>query len=385
MSVSIIKEIFLATGESFTPTSLNATPDHELIVTATWGRTGLASKVNLNGEVKWNYRWSLNPLTQSPIAPVIAGATVFPSGNILLCGNETFAETSSEDREARIKGRLIKLNAKGELIEEIGLLPPAPFDFHFFGLRNCGRWGDGTYVIGYGVRVLPNSGDAGKLHRNKSEHYFWIVRTDANGKIIWEKVIPTDIYIAPRLPLPQILPNGNLLVAGKGGDAKSPSFNSTDLIVLSPDGEIHSRRNIPGSYIPARRTATTMPIVLFPVSNHPASPAQTLDIDESLRTIGQRQVDKFRGVLAYQRGQSQLVKFGFSDVMGRTYRGMASIDLTTGAVDEQALPGRGEDRYEIDDVTALDQDNQFAFTTIRVNPSFPGTHSAIGITILELK
>jgi len=283
----------------------------------------------------------------------------------------------------------IKLKADGTLLDEINISPKSTFDMLDQKIVRCGRWGEGTYAFGSTFRVLPSAKDIGK---HELEHFLWIIKTDSQGKMVWEKLIPTDVYIAD-FSAPQLLPNGNLVFAaiGNGQHFENGDNRATELVVMSPDGTVKARRQLFRASPLVKRSTPDQPLIVAQLPTWPITSgtdgSRLLYLDESLATIKQHEIDRSVnvGFVNYFNGINELVSFSWAGGGSHRIRSISRIDLANDKV-ELIEPGRDKDQgyYEIKDAAALDAHGAFAFVNQRVIPSIPGNHFAVGITLINL-
>lgn len=401
MAISIDKEILLTPGEAITSTSIISTADDQMIVTGyqPGTKTGVAIKLDQAGATTWSYRSQQPKLDPLDIAdwPDIAGASVLQNGDILLCGNDTITDISSigTKKGTGVKkepqGKFIKLDANGKLIEQFGVAPKSPFDIRVDGIQKCGRWGEGSYALGAAVRIFPYAGDASLPHKNKTERLLWLIRTDAQGKILWEKLLPTDLRSVDQLQTPQLLAGSDLVFAANGNGTTFVDIGdnrSTDLLRVSLDGTIKSQRQLPGYHLLVRKTAVEQPLAVLRMSflykertNH-----KLLYLDESFATIKQHDIADLitASTALYFDQQNGLMLFGWARD-GKLIPSLTRIDLKNDKTAILSLPYGAGDRYGIDDATPLNPPGTFAFVRKRIKPSIPGNHFTTGVTLINLR
>jgi hypothetical protein len=386
MPISITNEIVIAQGEAMHPTSVSATADGHLIVTGSWpgAKTGMAAKLDKDGHVQWTYRARQDSPAKQLRAPAIADAALLATGEVLLCANETRAA----EEPGAIQGSLVKLSAKGDVIERTTMAPKAVPDFRLSRIDKCGRWGDGAYAIGVGRRLLPYAGDADKPHKNRLEFLLWIIKTNAQGKVEWEQLIPTQTYLYD-VSRPQVLPNGELVLSAYGNAAHPDKehFQSTEIAVVSPQGKINARRYLPGHNILVRRTAPALPIVLMREASLGVRGIGLLYLDGALATVKEQRIADpgVGGRLAFLRPQGDLVLIGTTAENGPPERGIARIDLAHDKRERLLLPAPANDRYDINEATPLTEGSgSFAFINQRYDTSIPGNHFALGVTLVAV-
>jgi hypothetical protein len=379
MSISIINEILLTKGEAFTPTSISSTPDDQMIVTGSWvsATPGIAIKLNKAGEISWTYRWKKETLMTPSAADYLVGASVLPSGDILLCGNDAIGDAAEprNPRKVVFKSQFIKLKADGTFIQEIDVSPKNTSEIIRPRIEKCGRWGEGAYAFGWGYSTIDTSGQ-------KNEgfwHYLWIIKTDSQGKVVWERFIPTNIRIYKGFSTPQLLPDGNLVFAavGNGKRLENGDNEATELVVMSPDGTVKAQRQLFKAHALVKRTTPEQPLIVAPLRSN-----SLMYLDESLATVKQHEIDKSvnAGFVHYLNGVNEFVVFSWSGGGGHTIRTVSKIDLTDGKV-VQIVPGHNQDEYMIMDAVALNTHGTFAF----VNSTTPSNEFAIGVTLIKLK
>lgn len=379
MSISIINEILLTKGEAFTPRSIISTPDDQMIVTGSWGgdNPGIAIKLNKSGEISWTYRWKKKTLAAEFTYPYLVGASVLPNGDVLLCGNDAIGDAAEPRNRRKIthKSHFVKLKADGTFIKEIDISPKNTSEIISPRIEKCGRWGDGTYAFGWGSFTFDTSGQ-------KNEgfwYYLWIVRTDSQGEVIWEKFIPTNVRIYEGFSTPQLLLDGNLVFAavGNGKRFENGRNRTTELVVMSPDGMIKAQRQLVEPLILVKRLTPDQPIIAAQLSgNH------LWYLDESLATIKEQKIDESvsAGFANYLYGENNLVTFSWTHRTSMAIGVVSQVNLSNGKV-VQIKPAQNQDGYHIQDAVALDSHGTFAF----VNQTTPSNQFAIGVTLIQLK
>ena len=407
MAMSITKDILLMPGELTDPTSINATPDGQLIVTADWwgknaaistpawpGPTpAVAIKFDQTGEVAWTYRWEKH--SPEPRHPVIyiAGSAVLPGGEILLCGNDAAGDGSDREEKDVRSAQFITLGADGKLIEERSFMPAAKPDPDsqlslISGIEKCGRWGDGAFALGSAVRIFPNQKDAAYPGRTKGEYLLWLIRTDARGQIAWEKLIPTTAGPHFDFSPPQVVANGDLVFSTTDFDRQSAAADhrSTILTAVGPDGSIRTQSKFAGTSPMVSRADPAQPILLALVNSDPAQDATLLTLDAKLAIVKQQTIplSAYLGRRFHLHGADRLVAFRDTDEQARRSPNASEYDLREGKVERLPLPSRSGDRYAITDFITLDKPGTFAVLRHRYPPN-AGNRPAIGVTLVELK
>ncbi|WP_156480090.1 hypothetical protein [Collimonas pratensis] len=402
MSVSITKEVLLTPGEALTSLGITSTPDDQMIVTGTQVGTkmGIASKLDREGKVIWNYRSQQPKLALMDLAhwPDITGASVLKNGDILLCGNDTITDIASIENNkgtgisSKPVGKFIKLTANGKLIEQFNVTPSSSFDIRLADIRKCGRWGDGTYAIGSALKIFPYAGDASLPHKNKTERLLWLIRTDAQGKVMWEKLIPTTLGSVDELATPQLLAGSDLVFSAIGNGSTFVDVGDnrwTDLLRVSPEGIVKSQRQIPGYNLLVRKTGVEQPLAILHMSflNQEHTNHKLLYLDESFATVKQRDLATLLTAsnAPYFDQQNGLMLFGSGTKDGVTIPSFTRIDLADDKTEIVSLPMGRDDHYDISDAAALLSPGNFAFVRERTNSSIPGNHFATGVTLINLR
>lgn len=156
------------------PRAMSKSADGGVVVAGRLGRAW-AMKTDVKGELVWRYLQD-QPLSNGGYTTGFTGALAMKDGSTFLCGN------TSLDVKGFTPAILTHLDPFGSLIKEQLVIPQSGSATGLSYFESCSRWGDNLIMVGH-IKLYNET--------RKGDRFYWIVMLNPNGKVIWEKQLPT--------------------------------------------------------------------------------------------------------------------------------------------------------------------------------------------------
>jgi hypothetical protein len=139
-------------------------------------------KIDADGKVLWRY-------VRDKLIADYTGAVAMPDGTTFLCGSMQLL--GGREFSPSI---FTHLDASGNLLNEQLIFPQNKAEHGGSHFDGCVRWGSGIAVVGRIHNVLRQaSGSGSAFTAPLVEKYYWLMMLDSDGKVQWEKQIPTTL------------------------------------------------------------------------------------------------------------------------------------------------------------------------------------------------
>jgi len=211
-----------------------------LLTGSIWGNQAWAAFIDNNGQQEWSYSvpQDVPPLNQHVShawrSSRFRSAVELRNGNTLICGEKN----TGEDDKPNILGMLTIVNVKGELINQ-KLISPGGDEYRLNKLIQCGTLGDGYFAAGNTYKRTQKDSDL--------KSYFWLIKLDGEGNILWEKIISNGFGVRNSLPW-IVMENGDIVFSGSSPKiVKSSGLSLTSGIIrINQQGEVVAYRSFEG-------------------------------------------------------------------------------------------------------------------------------------------
>lgn len=301
------------------PQVISKTEGGGFVIAGSLGRAW-AVKTDAAGKVLWRHLQD-KPLADGGYATTFTGAVSMPDGSTYLCGN------MYEPPAGYTPSLLMHLDAAGHVINEQLFVPQKRSERGLGYFDSCIRWGDGIAIVGH---VLHVGGHVDGLEPNIDQCY-WLFMLDANGKVKWEKQIPTTSGISRAKSL-MVAPDSSLIFVGD-------EMGETELFRISETGELAATKKLIGSFQFVRSVAPDGILQVYGYVDH-LSTAIIFNarFEEVGRAQGTRASD-FYANLVFRMPDRSLVLFGRAvHVFGEQFAsGIAHVDSTLQSVKKLEL------------------------------------------------
>jgi hypothetical protein len=210
------------------------------------GNQAWAAFIDNNGQQEWSYSvpQDVPPLNQHVShawrSSRFRSAVELRNGNTLICGEKD----TGEDDKPNILGMLTIVNVKGELINQ-KLISPGGDEYRLNKLIQCGTFGDGYFAAGTTYKRMKNKDNPSSFY--DLQHFFWLIKLDGDGNILWEKLISNGFGIGYSLPW-IVMGNGDIVFSGSSPKiVKSSGLTLTSGIIrINQQGEVVAYRSFEG-------------------------------------------------------------------------------------------------------------------------------------------
>jgi hypothetical protein len=307
---------------SIEPQVVEKTNDDGFVIAGGSGLTAWAMKRDAKGQTVWNYSTNLRePFLSVHFLPKFNGVAPMPDGSTYLCG--WMPHPKGSDRPEAL---LTHINAKGQLISENLVAPSerAGMTVKSSFFYNCARWGDDVALIGRASRTI-RPGSVGVLP--VFENYYWILVLNAEGKVKWEKLISPSSELATALGVMHTV----LLPVGADLVFSNTDNTNTEVIRLSPSGEIQARRQFSGQLRLVRPVVPDDIVELWGTSRDVPQSSMAITLNERLEEV--RRIEgypkwTFFPTVVYRMPDRSFCLFGTSThTFGQNRRtGVAHVD-----------------------------------------------------------
>jgi len=255
-----------------------------------------AIRTDPQGKVLWRHDTLIRDKLPIGQGAEFTGATEMDDGSFLLCGNMP----SAHSRPAL----LVHLDAAGQGISEKLVSPKDRDGAELFNgwFDQCLRWGDGAVVIGRVRLAFP---PVPPSPRRVSKEYYWLLKIDPKGDIVWERLIPPEVDNA-------IDGVWSALSATDGTLAFTGHSNQkTELLRTGMTGEVLTRRQFPHRYLLVKSLVPDNRLRIFGGNREDIQ--ELLTLDDQLSTQEQvrgRHLPAFIPHDLYRMPDQSLVLFG---------------------------------------------------------------------------
>jgi len=165
-SIVVDREVLLkGTIAGGTATVIARMPDGGFVIAGDMGRAW-AARVNVGGEIQWQFLDSQDESLGGSIQSQFNGAVMLADSSILLCGRKY--------TKHMIFAFITILASDGRVIEKRYLSPNEGRESYSGSFSRCLRWGDGVALIGGASNGKKGVG--------------WLMKLDKNGRKEWEIV-----------------------------------------------------------------------------------------------------------------------------------------------------------------------------------------------------
>jgi hypothetical protein len=217
-----------------------------LLTGSIWGNQAWAAFIDNNGQQEWSYSvpQDVPPLNQHVShawrSSRFRSAVELRNGNTLICGEKDIGE----DKNPNKLGMLTILSKKGELISQ-RLIASEGDDYGMNRFVQCGALGDGYFAAGTTYKRIKNKDSPDSFYG--VQNFFWIIKLDGDGNILWEKLISNGFGVRNSLPW-IVMENGDIVFSGSSPKiVKSSGLTLTSGIIrINQQGEVVAYRSFEG-------------------------------------------------------------------------------------------------------------------------------------------
>jgi hypothetical protein len=255
-----------------------------------------AVRTDPQGKVLWRHDTLIRDKLPIGQGAEFTGATEMDDGSFLLCGNMPSASSSP--------ALLVHLDAAGQGISEELVSPKDRDGAEVFSARidQCLRWGDGAVIIGRVRLAFP---PVPPSPRRDSKGYYWVLKVDPKGDIVWERLIPPEIdNVIDGVGSALIATDGTLVFTGHRNQ-------KTELLRKGMTGEVLAIRQFPHRYLLVKSLVPDNRLQIFGGNRDDIQ--ELLTLDDQLSTQEQvrgRHLPAFIPHDVYRMRDQSLVLFG---------------------------------------------------------------------------
>jgi hypothetical protein len=197
-------------------------------------RAAWASKVDRQGNVLWTYTTSQRDEGRIVGSPEFHGAVQMSDGTVFLCGQ------MPRPPDIYTPALLTHIEAGGRLITEQLLAPEHISERGIAKFDSCARWGEDLVIIGSVQNLVkpPGQGNPPVV-----DEFFWILKLNKNGNLVWEKRIQITDNNTPNPGEVVALQIGSDLAVSAAGN-----FGS-DLFLVTNDGKVRVTKKLSGRFL----------------------------------------------------------------------------------------------------------------------------------------
>ncbi len=250
-------------------------------------------KIDADGKVLWRY-------VRDKLIADYTGAVAMPDGTTFLCGSMQLL--GGREFSPSI---FTHLDASGNLLNEQLIFPQNKAEHGGSHFDGCVRWGSGIAVVGRIHNVLRQaSGSGSAFTAPLVEKYYWLMMLDSDGKVQWEKQIPTTFNNIDGVRSLLVAPDSSLVFAGY-------RLDQTELFRINKAGEVVAKKLLPGYFQFLRAIVPDGKLKVFGGANKIFVISTLNDqFDETHRVQGDQPSTFDADHLAYQMPDQSLALFG---------------------------------------------------------------------------
>ncbi|MDR3432604.1 MAG: hypothetical protein P4L95_12010 [Rouxiella aceris] len=306
---AVVQQILIQTAAHapIQPNVAKSLSDGGLIVAGRTGSTAWAMGLDAQGQTRWQYATGLHEVFRFYGGePEFRDIATMADGSTYLCG--FMPRPLKSDLPSAL---LTHLDKQGRMLAEQLVTPKPGSDdkISSSSFEHCIVWGNDLVVMGQMAQIDPRKGLDGLpiIH-----HFYWLMKLDTTGNIIWQKFIPFKFGALSTVIARDI----SLFKTDHGLIFSATDSNNTEIVSLTELGDIRTRNKISGFYTLVKPLGEVGDLQLIgrePILD--SSPPVTLliSLDSTLqptRRVKKPGDDNFFANITYKMPDNTLVGFG---------------------------------------------------------------------------